>query len=1018
LALVAQAALLGRLIEPSSAPERVRLLLPGVQVESYLRDGERQIYEVSLAAGQTFHATLRQLGTELRATLDDPLGRRALDVGSLGASVPPEPLLAVATVAGRYRLEISARRPGGYSLMLDPPRQATAAERSSAQAAAHFSRGYGLLREESETARRKAIQELETAWRLWDAQARAREKALTAYWLGRVHKDFGEVQTARTYFAAALKEFQAERDRAGEAVLLDAVGRADYKLGEYAAARTSFEQSLTLFRAIGDRAGEADLLNNIALLDKASLHIQEALDAYQQALALWEELGGRSQQGIILNNIGNIYREMGKPEQALRAYFQALSLQRGEARNEALTLSGIGKAYSDLGIVSKSLQQFSRALQLSRWTGDGPGEILSLTRIGFLFLQAGQLEKASARFREAMAISRRINDRRDEAIAMANLARVEHLMGNSDQALETSEGALRIFQEMGDREATSVTLNARALTYNDLGRLPEAKASLEESLAIVEKQRAAPVGETLKAGFFSTVHQRYELYIDILEQLDRKFPKQGYGALAFEAGERARARAVLDELAEAHAAVRADADPKLIEQEQRLLDQINLREAQRQEWMNEPPSPDRDAGLSTLGTDIGALILQYDSAQAEIRSSSPRYTALSEPKILKLADVQRELLDNDTSLLAYSLSEPRSFAWVVSRSSFAAVELPGRGDIERAAFNLQEAMERGRRRNALVDIERAAQKLSNLILKPLAGQLKTERLLIVADGALHATPFTMLPIPCPDTVENCAPEPLLAEHEIVSIPSASALAALRRARAGRKPAPHAVAALADGVFELTDARVRRHAARPQERAPGQDLFERQFPRLTSTQDEAEAIISLVPPGEGFEALGFDVNLDLARSPLLGRYRILHFATHGILSEFPELSGLVLSRFDQEGRPRDGFLRALEIYNLDLPVDLVVLSACQTAKGGNLRGEGVGNLTRAFLYAGAEKVVVSLWNVSDRPTAKLMARFYQGMLQQGLAPAAALRAAQLATAHEKGTESPYYWAGFVLQGDWR
>jgi len=167
-----------------------------------------------------------------------------------------------------------------------------------------------------------------------------------------------------------------------------------------------------------------------------------------------------------------------------------------------------------------------------------------------------------------------------------------------------------------------------------------------------------------------------------------------------------------------------------------------------------------------------------------------------------------------------------------------------------------------------------------------------------------------------------------------------------------------------------------------------------------------------------KATGFQANRATATGPDLSRYRIIHFATHGLLnSEHPLLSGLVFSLVDENGKPQDGFLRMHEIYNLQLPAELVVLSACQTALGEEIKGEGLVGLARGFMHAGARRVVASLWQVDDMATAQLMGYFYRGMLKGNLRPAAALRAAQIELSRSPRWSSPYYWAGFVMQGEW-
>jgi CHAT domain-containing protein len=289
----------------------------------------------------------------------------------------------------------------------------------------------------------------------------------------------------------------------------------------------------------------------------------------------------------------------------------------------------------------------------------------------------------------------------------------------------------------------------------------------------------------------------------------------------------------------------------------------------------------------------------------------------------------------------------------------------------------------------------------------------------VAQGALQYVPFAALSRPGET-------EPLLVRHEVVTLPSASALAVLRREIAGRRPAAARVAILADPVFDPADPRL---PARPPTRrvvAPSEEGAVRSagprdlssFTRLPFTRREAAAIVRSAGAGSR-RALGFEANRELAVSPALAGYQVLHFATHGVLDdERPELSGLVLSLFDSAGRPRDGFVRLADIYNLDLPAELVVLSACRTAIGKNVRGEGLLGLGRAFMYAGAARVLASLWTVDDADTAELMAHFYRILFTEGRPAAEALRGAQRHMQRHPRWSHPYYWAAFSLQGEWK
>jgi CHAT domain-containing protein len=331
----------------------------------------------------------------------------------------------------------------------------------------------------------------------------------------------------------------------------------------------------------------------------------------------------------------------------------------------------------------------------------------------------------------------------------------------------------------------------------------------------------------------------------------------------------------------------------------------------------------------------------------------------------------------------------------------------------------------------------AAEELSRVVLKPAASELTGKRLVVVADGALQYIPFAMLPAPGGPS-GNHDYRPLIAEHEVVSLPSASTLAVQRRELAGRPSAPNNVALIADPVFDGSDERVTsqtKHApgspagtvedydaTRTLEHLSAQAAGTQdgsRIPRLPYTRLEAEQILAVAPRASNLRALDFKANLATALGGELHKYRYVHFATHGYIdSERPALSAIVLSLVNERGEPQEGLLKTQEIYNLNLSAELVVLSACQTGLGKEIKGEGLVGLTRGFMYAGAARIIVSLWNVSDKGTADLMSRLYKGMLREGLRPTAALRAAQLELRGQKQWRSPYYWAGFVQQGEWR
>ena len=426
------------------------------------------------------------------------------------------------------------------------------------------------------------------------------------------------------------------------------------------------------------------------------------------------------------------------------------------------------------------------------------------------------------------------------------------------------------------------------------------------------------------------------------------------------------------------------------------------------------------AGLEKAAADFEAL-------EAQVRASDPRYAALTLPVPLPVSAIQRDVLDSGSVLLEFSLGSPRSYVWATTPNGVHGYELAGQAELESKARRAAQCFQAGSAAvPEAVECAAALSEVSASLLRPLRADLGEKRLVIVPDGALAYLPFAALPDPS-------GLAPLIVRHEIVSLPSASALASLRREIQGRKPAPLDLAVLADPVFDREDPRVGATlalsgASRRIGRAVRGDPAEQdalpdeltRLPRLLYSREEARRILALVPPGRGFGALDFDASLHTVFSAGLDRYRIIHFATHGFLnSAHPNLSGLVFSLVDRNGLAQNGFLRLNDLYSLHLASDLVVLSACKTGLGKEIRGEGLVGLTRGFLYAGAARVIVSLWNVDDEATAELMQRFYSAVLgPRALRPAAALREAQVSMWKDSRWNSPYYWAGFRLEGEWR
>jgi CHAT domain-containing protein len=320
-----------------------------------------------------------------------------------------------------------------------------------------------------------------------------------------------------------------------------------------------------------------------------------------------------------------------------------------------------------------------------------------------------------------------------------------------------------------------------------------------------------------------------------------------------------------------------------------------------------------------------------------------------------------------------------------------------------------------------------------MILEPARAQLDKRRWIIIADGGLQRFPFGALPEPesAAHAERASALEPatpVLLNHETVYSPSASLLAVLREGNARRVPPTKLLAVFADPVFRQDDSRLTKPIAALLVRAPsgprttprdGGADSSTDLRRLRMSEEEARAIAAMAEARPSLLALGVDATRAQASGANLEPYRYVHFATHGLLDDqHPHLSSLVLSLYNQKGEAVDGYLRMHEIYGMKLSADLVVLSACDTGLGKEVKGEGLMALTRGFMYAGAARVVASMWKVDDTATSLLMQEFYRQLIQKSLTPAAALTEAQRSMWRNKRWRAPYYWAAFVLQGEYQ
>lgn len=1010
---------------PAPVPSPPTALNPGVAVERRIGPGEIHVYEISLPRGHFFHVEIQQNHLDASVRVLSPEGVVLAEIDNAGDRAEPLSLSLVTPADGVEHLEIrlrsSASVAGTYRLSPGFPRPPSAEDGRRLVAEALRGEADRLLVRRSAETSKQAVEKYESSLSVWREIADRREEASTLARLSDALSLLGDLRQALVRAQEALALWRLEGDRRGEASALGKLGLAHSEVGEQRRALEYLAEALALYRADFDSRGQAETLNDIAVAEGGLGNLPEAVVRYTEAMSFAEAAGDRLGVATILKNRAVDYLGLGEPDRALADLRDALGRFRalGSRREEGVALYSIGNIFLDRNDLPRALREYALALDLLREAGDKRFQGFTLNHTGLARLAGGDPESALRDFDLSRELLHACDDQRGEAMVLTNSGAAYLARGDFAGARERLREALPRVRASADRIHEAMTLMHLARAERGLGDLDTSRALIEDALRLTESLRGSIPGVGERAAFMAKTHERYDLLIDVLMDLHRKHPNGGWDAEALHASERAKARSLIELLAGARIDLKEGIDETLLAQERSMETRLEAGRREEQRRLAGAPGPEPPPSRA-----LDALLTEYEDLQGRLRAVSPRFMALARPRPLALKEIRDQVLDNDTLLLEYSLGEERSYLWAVTTDGLTTHQLPARAVIEAAAHRLYRSWSGGGSGDA--EGVRRASDLSRVLLGPVAGELTKKRLAIVVEGALLYVPFAALPIPSTGGGSHSL-GPLVGEHELVSLPSATTLAVLRLGASGRTPPERRLAVLADPVFSREDPRVlgTHHSSRPTPAASADALSRSMrdtgvpgLERLAGSRREAEAITELAGRKETFEALDFHASRVAALGPEVSSARIVHFASHALLdAHHPELSGIVLSLVDERGRPADGFLQTRDIYKLRLSADLVVLSACETALGKEVRGEGLLGISRGFMYAGAPRIIASLWRVPDRATSDLMKDFYRGILVKGLRPADALRAAQIAVRGDKRWSSPFYWAAFVLQGDW-
>jgi len=826
--------------------------------------------------------------------------------------------------------------------------------------------------------------------------------------------------------AEALESSRSLGDTEKQIEILQQIGYVYAGLNQPLKGMAAVEEAIGLAVARSDIRAEALSRFEAGFMFLLTNQPQKALEACRQAERLFPDDLDLIDKARLLNGIASVYAIYGDWDSALNYSRNALDVfgRANYAKGELATLVTLIDLNFRIGDERAAMDAFQRAEQLSGALHDDFYLATAYSNLADHYSSKAENPEAERLYRKSLEIFSKVNYARGLSSVRSSLGELYLRWGSRDEARQYLESALSISRDIKD------TLGETRAAY-DLARLAHDEGNVDHAIELLETVVAADgslaakiSNSQLRLGFLGNSFDRNGFYISLLMGRNSAGSDPASITKALQVAERSRAQVIVENISLAGTEFRRDAAPEVVERENAIRIQLN---AHADRLTNLLSRNAENPEIETVSAEIRKLENELEEIRADLKESSPFYSGIKDPPQFDPGEFQRDVLDENSVLLEYSLGEDESFLWLVDKAGVSSFALPAGAEVERRIEDLlrdlkaREAMSgenvedyQARVANADADYRVEARQLSHILLGPVADKIRGKRLIFVPDGKLLYLPFSALPLP--DAVDD---EPLLLSNEVVYEPSAQTLSLLARNRGKAAAAAKDLLVFSDPVFSLDDPRLAGREIATSENDPS-DRFRfveslKNLQRLPGSGAEASSITSSLG-GATDSFSGFAATRDRLLATDLANYKIIHFATHALTDENrPELSGVVLSRYDQDGRPQNEFVRLNDIYGMNLKADLVVLSACETGAGKEVKGEGLISLNNAFLQVGAKSVLATVWKAEDGASQTLMKEFYSG-IAAGMTPSKALQQAQVKLWKMPQYKSPFFWAAFTLHGD--
>ncbi len=902
----------------------------------------------------------------------------------------------------------------------------------------------------------RAIKQYEKALSLAQKTGDMEAQLDSLFGLGLLYWNIADLKESSEAYTQACNIAQKLQLKEKENSCLDALKIHSYyqkakefrSIGDYQKSIATFKSAIDLAKKIGSKEHELKCLRQLSLNYWDLNNFEEFFSLNNKALQFARDINHKKDEGKCLNNIGLYYWKIDNYNEALKSYEKSLEIaQNSENEQEqANCLNNIGAIFIDIGNYDRALEYFEKALKFDRKVKDSTNISKDLNNIGSIFRRKGMVSEERKDFisalnyyNQSLKIARENKDRYTEIRTLNNIGTINSHLKENQKALISLQSALIKAKDTRDTEGMSIILNNMGIIYSQLGNFEESTAyfqkaidlaleikggkflwepyleiansyrklddfdaaldNFKKSVSVIEKIRSTINLEELRATFFGT-DRRIEAYqgiIDLLIELNQKDPKKSFGRQAFDYLERAKARAFLDSIEVSKIDIAKGISQQLLNQETQLMNEISSLYSK---LLVPQLSLEQK---NNINKELENYEGQLESLKREIRNTSPAYANLRYPKTITLSEAQTELIDGETAFFAYMVAKENSYAFVITKKGLKIFPIPTSKELRAL---VQEYL------TAITDVQNQhfhlGYRLYNDLVRPGLNGTKIKNLIFVPDDVLYFLPFEAL------LTTQDSREWLIKHYNIGYVPSLSSLREIiDRKKAASQKAKKDILAVGDPIFGANEIEMPTASSNSalQDNSSDSDY---KFTRLKYSGVEIEKIASLFKSNKADTLKRGQASERNVKGKDLSDYRIIHFATHAIIDDKkPGRSAIVLS-LGQNYRD-DGFLQMREVFNLRLNADLVTLSACQTGLGQLIKGEGIEGLNRAFFYAGASSVMLSLWAINDQSSYQLLERFYFH-LRSSEPIMNALRRAKLEMIESRVLAHPYYWGGFIITGE--